>query len=82
MFLGGQSYVWSRLAACTSWGVPASMHVYERERPGQNYGMSFIASVMPTFRMLNKYKQAEMVAAANNALVAMTIKSPASIRGS
>ena len=53
--------------------------MFERERPSQSTGMAFLASVMPSFKMLSDTKKNECAAAATNSIVAMIIKSPASM---
>ena len=79
LFMTGQQFVWQRIEAETSWGRPRFLHVFERERPSQSTGMAFLAAVMPSIKMLSETKRNECAAAATNSIVAMTIKSPASM---
>jgi lambda family phage portal protein len=66
---------WEAIPARTKWGRPRVLHVHDMGRTGQNRGKPGLTSVMPIFRMMDKYEGAEVQAAVVNALVAGVVES-------
>lgn len=64
-----------RVPAFTPWGRRRVIHLYDKERPGQNRGKPIVAAVMGDLRMAGNYAQAELKAAVVNSLVAAFIES-------
>ncbi|MCB1771951.1 MAG: phage portal protein [Candidatus Competibacteraceae bacterium] len=64
-----------RIPAFTPWGRRRVIHLYDKERPGQNRGKPIVAAVMGDLRMAGKYSQAELKAAVANSLVAAFLES-------
>jgi lambda family phage portal protein len=67
---------WERIPRETPFGRLRVIHIFDGERPGQSRGKPLLASVLPQFKNLDRYTQAELQAAVVNALVAMTITTP------
>lgn len=66
---------YARIPAFTPWGRRRVIHLYDKERSGQNRGKPIVAAVMKDLRMSGNYAQAELKAAVVNALVAAFIES-------
>lgn len=64
-----------RVPAFTPWGRRRVIHLYDKERPGQNRGKPIVAAVMGDLKMAGNYAQAELKAAVVNSLVAAFIES-------
>lgn len=56
------------------WGRTVVMHTYERHRAEQSRGISEFASTLKQMRMLDKYGETELTAAAAKAAMVATIK--------
>jgi lambda family phage portal protein len=67
---------WERVPRKTPFGRLRVLHVFDPERPGQSRGKPILSAVLPMFKTLDRYQQAEAQAAVVNALVAMTITTP------
>jgi lambda family phage portal protein len=52
------------------------LHVFDAERPGQSRGKSAFASVLSNFKQIDRYVEAEIMAAVSNAMIAGTIETP------
>lgn len=72
------SWEWERIPVRTPWGRLRVIHLFDKERPGQTRGKTFLAAVMKKFKMLDHYQQTEIRAAIVNAMVAAFIKTPLS----
>lgn len=72
-----QSYVWDRIPRfdVTGWERPKFLHAFERRRPGQHRGISRIVSALLKMRLLSRYSESEVKAAAINGSVIGTIYS-------
>jgi lambda family phage portal protein len=68
-------YKWERIPAVTDWGRKRVIHLHDKERTGQSRGIPALAAVMRQFKVLGDFTNAELKAAAANALVAMVIES-------
>jgi lambda family phage portal protein len=67
---------WDRVPAETDWGRRIVLHVFDPDRPGASRGVSWMAAILPEFRRLGKYTDAEISAAITQAMVAFAIKTP------
>jgi lambda family phage portal protein len=66
---------WERIPAETPWGRKRVIHLYDQERTAQSRGIPALASVMRQFKVLGDFTNAELKAAAANALVALVLES-------
>jgi len=66
---------WERIPAMTEWGRRRVIHLHDKERTGQSRGIPALAAVMRQFKVFGDFTNAELKAAAANALVAMVIES-------
>ena len=66
---------WTRVPARTPWGRRKIIHTYDITRPEQSRGVGALVSALSEFKILDDYSQAELKAAANNALIAAFVKS-------
>jgi lambda family phage portal protein len=66
---------WITIPRETEWGRPVFMHVFEPEREDQNRAMSPMAPTLGRMRMLDRWSDHEVAAAAVNALYAAYVKS-------
>jgi lambda family phage portal protein len=57
-------------------GIWNVLHVFRRERPGQNRGVPLLTSSLALFEHLHHYIDSEIIAARANANVAMFVKRP------
>lgn len=71
----GRSWSWTRIPRATKWGRPIFIHAFEPTREGQTRGMSAFASLIGRLKMLGKFRENELGAAAINALFAGFIES-------
>lgn len=70
------SYSWQIVPAFgTATGLRNVLHHYEMTRPGQTRGIPFLAPVMETLKMLDRYTEAELMAAVVSGLFTVFIKS-------
>jgi lambda family phage portal protein len=73
---GAGDYSFERVPARTRFGRRRVIHMFKKERPGQNRGTSIIAKVMASFRMLDHYQRVEMQTAVINSMIAAFIETP------
>ncbi len=71
----GRSWTWTRVPRTTNWGRPVFIHAFEPTREGQTRGISAFASLIGRLKMLGKFRENELGAAAINALFAAFIES-------
>ena len=57
-----------------SLGRRTILHIFEASRIGQRRGIPLLAPVLRTFKQLDRYKKAEIMAAVLNSSIAMTLK--------
>lgn len=69
---------WDRIPKRTAFGRLQVIHAFDPERSGQSRGKPLLSSVLPQFKQLDRYTNAEIMAAVANAMVAMTIETPMS----
>ena len=67
---------WERIPARTAWGRRRVIHVFDKQRAGQNRGVPLLAAVMRQFKMLEHYQKTELQAAIVNAMIALFIETP------
>lgn len=67
---------WERIPRRTEFGRLRVIHTFDSERSGQSRGKPLLTAVLPQFKNLDRYTQAELQAAVVNALIAMTIETP------
>lgn len=78
----GESYLaaggsgWERIPRRTAFGRLRVIHGYDPERSGQSRGKPLLSSILPQFKQIDRYTNAEIMAAVVNAMVAMTIETP------
>lgn len=73
---GGAAREWDRIPAYGSaTGERVMLHLFRRLRPGQTRGEPFLASVIETFKQLDRYTEAEIAAAVVSAFLTVFIKS-------
>lgn len=66
---------WEYVPAFTRWGRRRAIHLYDCRRIGQTTGISMLATVIPEFKDLSEYKQAELRSQLGNAIAALIVKS-------
>lgn len=49
---------WERIPACTKWGRPRVLHIFDRERVGQRRGMPDLTPIMARFKNLDRLDKA------------------------
>jgi lambda family phage portal protein len=67
---------WERIPRRAAHGRMKVLHVFDSKRSGQSRGKPLLTSVLPTFKNLDRYQQAELQAAVVNAMVAAVITTP------
>lgn len=67
---------WERVPRKTPFGRLRVVHCFDSERSGQSRGKPLLSSVLPEFKNLDRYKQAELQAALVNSLIAAFITTP------
>ena len=72
----GHGGEWERIPARTSWGRRRMIHIFDKQRAGQNRGVPLLAAVMRQFKMLEHYQKTELQAAIVNAMIALFIETP------
>ena len=75
LMMGGGPAEWEFVPAATEWGRRRVIHSFQRDRIGANRGVSMLATLMPEFRIANRYERAELQTALANSLVAMVVQS-------
>lgn len=71
-----ESMQWDRVPRTTPWGRPVVVHDFDRERAGQNRGVSLYAPILARFKMLTKYDGAELQQAILQTIFGTFIESP------
>ncbi len=66
---------WERVPAFTPWGRRRVIHLFDKERSGQNRGKSIFTAVMKEFKIAGEYLGAELHAAVANAMIAAFLES-------
>lgn len=69
---------WERVPRRTPFGRLRVIHDYDQERSGQSRGVPLMASILPQFKNLDRYTQAELQAAVMNAMIFASITTPLS----
>lgn len=69
---------WSRLEAFRPSGGRNVLHLFDRRRPGQARGVPYLAPVIESLKELDKYTEAERMAAVVSAMFTVFIKSEGS----
>jgi lambda family phage portal protein len=65
-----------RIPRRTSWGRLRVIHTFDTERNGQTRGKPLLSAVLPQFKNIDRYAQAELQAAVANAMIAGIITTP------
>jgi lambda family phage portal protein len=72
------SLKWDRVKAFgTETGRRNVLHLFPRERPGQNRGVPFLAPVMEPLKQLDRYTEAELMAAVVSGMFTVFVKTEA-----
>jgi len=70
------AYTWKVVPAFgAKTGLRNVLHLYEMTRPGQTRGVPFLAPVIETLKMLDRYTEAELMAAVVSGLFTVFLKS-------
>lgn len=77
-WINTDAFGWERIPRRTEFGRLRVIHGFDPERSGQSRGKPLLTSVLPQFKQLDRYTNAEIMAAVVNAMVAMVIESPMS----
>lgn len=77
----GDQQRWVRVPRWTRAGRPNVVHAFRKDRAGQLRGVSRLAAVLKRFKMLDRYDDSELQAAALNAIMSLfiTTNSPGSM---
>lgn len=75
-FFDVNGMMWERIPRRTNFGRLRVIHGYDPERSGQSRGKPLLTSVLPQFKQIDRYTNAEIMAAVVNAMVAMVIETP------
>jgi lambda family phage portal protein len=76
LYVNGQSWSWDRLAAFNpKTGLRNVLHLYKSLRIGQSRGLPMLAPVIEPLKMLGRYQQHVLMAAAVSSLFTVFIKS-------
>jgi len=76
LYVTAKSWTWDRLTAWNSkTGLPNVVHLYRHLRTDQSRGVPMIAPVIEPLKMLSRYQEHELMAAAVSALFSVFIKS-------
>lgn len=76
MGLGSAGEEYQRIPAQSRFGRARVIHILDKERAGQHRGKPLLTSVMPLFKMLDRYEHSELQAAVVNAMIAAFIETP------
>jgi lambda family phage portal protein len=68
---------WNRVPAFGKTGRRNVLHGFERTRPGQNRGVPFLAPVIDTLKQLDRYTEAELMAAVVSGMFTVFVKTEA-----
>ncbi len=70
-----KSFTWTKVPAFGSkTGLPNVLHLYRPLRPGQTRGVPFLAPVIESLKQLDRYTEAELMAAVVSAMFTVFIK--------
>lgn len=72
----GDGAAWTRIARETSWGRQNVLHHFEVEQAGQVRGVSRLAAIVESLKMLGQYDRVELQAAVLNAMLCAFIETP------
>lgn len=61
---------WTDISAFNSYGLRNVIHLYEKERIGQSRGIPFLSPVIEALKQLERYTEAELMAAVLNGMFA------------
>jgi lambda family phage portal protein len=68
-------YTWTKIPAFgTKTGLPNVIHLYRMLRPGQSRGVPYLAPVIESLKQLDRYTEAEIMAAVISAMFTVFIK--------
>lgn len=67
---------WERITRRTKFGRARVLHIFDPERSGQSHGKPLLSSVLPEFKNIDRYTNAELQAAVLNAMIAAVIQTP------
>jgi lambda family phage portal protein len=80
-WIGAQYFEWQRFERETEFGRPVVLHGYLVDGDGQTRGVSPLASVLETFKLLDIYERSEAKAAILNAMIAAVIETQSGLDG-
>ena len=75
LMTGATARKWQRFPALTASGDRAVLMIYERLRPDQSRGVPFLAPVLESLKEIDRYMEAERMAAVVSALFTVFVKS-------
>lgn len=68
--------MWERIPRRTTFGRLRVIHVFDNEYADQSRGKPLLSAVLPQFKNLDRYQQAELQAAVVNACIALLLETP------
>lgn len=69
-----RAFTWERIPRRTSFGRLRWIHDFDSDRPGLTRGAPLMAAILPQFKNLDRYTQAELQAAVGNAMIFATLE--------
>lgn len=69
---------WEVIPRRTAFGRLRVLHGFDPDRPAQSRGRPFLATILPQFKQIDRYTNAEIMAAVVNAMIALVIEAPMS----
>lgn len=69
---------WEKIPRKTEFGRLRVIHGFDPERSGQSRGKPLLTSILPQFKQIDRYTNAEIMAAVVNAMIALVVQSPMS----
>lgn len=73
-YVGSSAYEWTFLNARDSLGNVATVHLYDKTRPGQSRGVPDLAPVVEVLKQLGRWTEAEIYAAVVNSMFAVFVE--------
>lgn len=75
-FVDPNGLAWERIPRRMPFGRLRVIHGFDPERSGQSRGKPLLSAILPQFKQIDRYTNAEIMAAVANAMIAMTIETP------
>lgn len=72
----GDAFGWEYVPRYTGFRRLRVLHGFDPDRPAQSRGRPFLATILPQFKQIDRYTNAEIMAAVVNAMLALVIQTP------